>query len=288
MSTEIVIVEPGSQELDPALVKQQMQMISGLMKSVLKENTHYGLIPGCGDKPALFQPGAQKLGAMFNLGPKYRITQTDIPGGHREYEIVCELYHRSTSRFIGEGVGACSTMEGRYRYRWDSTGRPVPKEYWEHRDSDLLGGPSFVPRKQKDKWLIFQRAEHDNPADYYNTAIKIAKKRAYNDAILTSTAASDIFVPDDDVPPEFLAPEGATEEPKPPVQKPQAKSGNGDKPATDKQRKMVFAKLKNAGIEMGDFEAEFGALDDLPFKQVNPALAWVEKKAEEVLNEPPY
>ena len=41
-----------------------------------------------------------------------------------------------------------------------------------------------------------QRVEYDNPADYYNTALKMAKKRAHVDAILTATAASDCFTQD--------------------------------------------------------------------------------------------
>ena len=41
-----------------------------------------------------------------------------------------------------------------------------------------------------------ERVEHDNPADYYNTILKMAKKRAYVDAIITATACSDIFTQD--------------------------------------------------------------------------------------------
>ncbi|HIJ50738.1 MAG TPA: hypothetical protein HPP54_06770, partial [Nitrospinae bacterium] len=40
------------------------------------------------------------------------------------------------------------------------------------------------------------RTDHDNPADYYNTVLKMAKKRALVDAVLTATAASDIFSQD--------------------------------------------------------------------------------------------
>ena len=38
--------------------------------------------------------------------------------------------------------------------------------------------------------------ETDNPADHYNTVFKMAKKRALVDAVLTTTAASDIFTQD--------------------------------------------------------------------------------------------
>ncbi|WP_418719751.1 hypothetical protein [Bilophila wadsworthia] len=54
------------------------------------------------------------------------------------------------------------------------------------------------------------RVEHDNPADYYNTCLKMAKKRALVDAVLTCTAASDIFTQDiEDEPQSFGAEQGA-------------------------------------------------------------------------------
>ena len=66
------------------------------------------------------------------------------------------------------------------------------------------------------------KVEHDNPADYYNTALKMAKKRALVDACLTVTAASDIFSQDleeDDIAPTT----GKTGDPKPPITQPTAK-----------------------------------------------------------------
>lgn len=54
------------------------------------------------------------------------------------------------------------------------------------------------------------RVEHDNPADYYNTCLKMGKKRAFVDALLTCTAASDIFTQDiEDEPQSFGAEQGA-------------------------------------------------------------------------------
>ena len=271
------------------VIKQAMnQVMIGPTKDAEGKDVpgvHYGTIPGCGDKHALFQPGAHKLGLLFNLGPEYDITATDTAGEHREYEVTCRLQHRSTGRFVGQGVGTCSTRESKYRYRWENTGAEVPKEYWKDRDVEQIGGPGFVARKTAGKWFIFHRVAHDNPSDYYNTVKKIAKKRAYNDAILTATAASDIFAPDDDTEAEFIqgddAPRSETAKPQS-VEKPTRKSQNIDavkpgdnNPATDKQRKMVFAKLKNAGIDMEIYEDKFGKLDDLPFSKVNPSLEWI-------------
>lgn len=279
---DLVTATPG-REMTVSDLRTQVDLIRDAMKSVMVEGMHYGTIPGCGDKNALFQPGAHKLGLLFNLAPDYRMEINNLPGGHREYEIVCVLTRRSDGMFIGQGVGVCSTMESKYRYRSENTGALVPKEYWDTRDKSLLGGETFTAKKMDGKWFICQRVEHDNPADYYNTVKKIAKKRAYNDAILTATAASDIFVPDDDVPDEFINGDNEAEQAKP-VQQPQRKSasnGNGQATvqgaATDKQRKMIYAKLKSAGIGTQLFEDEFGKLDDLQFANVNPALEWITK-----------
>lgn len=181
-------------------VKSQVEMIQRLMSSLMKEGEHYGKIPGCGDKPSLLKPGAEKLGFTFRVRPEFEIATHDFPGGHREEKIICRLYSMRTGQKVGEGLGTCSTMEGKYRYRWDNTGNLVPGEYWQSRDVSLLGGPSFTTRKtwvdNKQVWHIFQRVEHDNPADYYNTVLKMGKKRAHVDAIITYTAASDIFTQD--------------------------------------------------------------------------------------------
>lgn len=181
----------------------QVTLVQEVMKGVMKEGEHYGKIPGCGDKPALLKAGAEKLGMTFRLAPTFDIRRLDMNGGHREYEVVCTLNGRY------QGVGACSTMEGKYRYRTGpkkSTDKPVPKQYWDIRQSDpakaqaLLGGKGFSTMKDGNgQWVICEqgeKVEHDNPADHYNTVLKMAKKRAHVDAVLTATAASDCFVQD--------------------------------------------------------------------------------------------
>ena len=192
----------SSSELTISDLTTQIRKIQEVMQSVMKKDEHYGLIPGT-PKPSLYKPGAEKLGLTFMLKPRFKITKTDMDNGHREYEVLCELVHTPSGTFQGEGVGSCSTMESKFRFRWDNTGKEVPKEYWANRDLSLLGGDQFVARKRDNQWLIFQRVEHDNPADYYNTVLKMAKKRAHVDAMLTATAASDIFSQDIEDLPEF-------------------------------------------------------------------------------------
>lgn len=187
----------------------QKALIQNAMKAAMKDGQHYGKIPGCGDKPSLLQPGAQTILLLFRMCPDYGVETIDMPNGHRECRVICRLTS-SSGAFLGSGVGSCSTMEAKYRFRPGPstlTDKPVPREYWDLRTKDpkkaqeLLGGPGYAPKKNDDgMWFIAQRSsarvEHDNPADHYNTVLKMAKKRALVDATLTRTAASDIFTQD--------------------------------------------------------------------------------------------
>src|SRR3990172_2863928 len=189
-------------------IMAQVGLIQQVMARAMQQDVHYGVIPGCGDKPALLKPGAEKLCLTFRLRPESLVEFVDLPHGHKEYRVRVKIYSRSGG-YMGDGVGSCSTMEAKYRYRTgpvEFTDKPVPKEYWDLRKSDpgkakaLLGGPGFVTKKNEaGAWVIARqgdKVEHDNPADHFNTCEKMAKKRALVDAILTVTAASDIFTQD--------------------------------------------------------------------------------------------
>jgi hypothetical protein len=190
--------------MDVKDVLVQTQAIQRLMKDAMQDGEHYGKIPGCGNKPALLQSGAEKLNLLFGLCPALDKDKTDLPGGHREYEVTCTLKSRS-GVFLGQGLGSATTMERKYRFRTgpaENTGELVPQAYWKNRDKKLIGGDGFVTKKGDDeKWYIFKQGgpvEHDNPADYYNTVLKMACKRALVAAVKTTLATSDIFTQDID------------------------------------------------------------------------------------------
>ncbi len=188
-------------------------LIQKIMSAAMKEGEHYGRIPGCGDKPTLLKPGAEKLCLTFRLAPTYDVDERQLERGHREYRVTATLTSITIQVLIGQGVGSCSTMEGKYRFRAgaaEATERPVPRAYWDIRQDDpakaqeLIGGKGFSVKKVEGQgWMIArggEKVETDNPADHYNTVLKMAKKRALVDAVLTTTAASDIFTQDlDDI-----------------------------------------------------------------------------------------
>lgn len=186
-----------SAELSVAEVVGQVRKIQEVMEAVMKKDEHYGTIPGT-DKPTLLKPGAEKLSLTFRLAPSYEVFERDLGGGHREYRITCTLTNIVQGAVWGQGVGLCSTMESKYRYRdaFEPTGKPVPKEFWQKRDQSLLGGSGFRAKKVDGSWQIVkitERKENPDLADIYNTVLKIGKKRAHVDAVLTTTAASDCF-----------------------------------------------------------------------------------------------
>ena len=51
-------------------VIQHVAAIQDIMRKVMKDGEHYGKIPGCGDKPTLLKPGAEKLAMTFRLCPR--------------------------------------------------------------------------------------------------------------------------------------------------------------------------------------------------------------------------
>lgn len=237
MSTEVAVYNDAPPPLAVADMKAQVNLIQHVMKEVMKKDEHYGIIPGTNGKPSLLKAGAEKLIMTFRLVPDVYEQTIDIGGGHREVRVTVRLSTQN-GIFLGAGVGSCSTMEGKYRFRTGPktlTGTPVPKEYWDNKRTDpakaqeIIGGAGYSTAKDDSgQWVIAiqgEKVEHDNPADYYNTVLKMAKKRALVDACLTVTAASDIFTQDIEDMPEVIpgAAKAGTIE-KPPISEPQKKS----------------------------------------------------------------
>lgn len=211
VETQVAIPE----SLTPEEVGKQMEAIRTLMKSQMSKDVHYGVIPGT-KKPTLLQPGAQMLGKLFMLSITFDVTEKEMKGDHREYRVTAHVTN-SHGRILGMGVGVCSSMESRYRFRKEDnltiTDKPLPKEYWNAKEDwkkqkgileRAMGKPGDYKGKKGDdgKWYIAEKIgepkiiEHPNPTDNHNTCLKIGKKRALVDAILNVTAATEIFTQD--------------------------------------------------------------------------------------------
>ncbi len=280
-----------SRPLQVKEILDQVRLIQDVMHAVMKEGEHYGAIPGCGDKKTLLQPGAQKLTMTFRLAPDYNIQEVNLDRGHKEYRVTCTLRSIQSGTFVGQGVGCCSTMESKYRWRQGEgtpTGKPVPKAYWVDRNPELLGGKGFIPRKIDNQWVICEKGEkveNDNPADTYNTVLKMAKKRAFVDATITATAASDIFtqdvgdeetrLEDDKMPQDAPAPQTAITPHPEPTNTPQAKETHPKAVyANDSTRAWMIQRLEACRREATEYFQKCDqlldteGLEDLPLRFV--------------------
>lgn len=179
-------------------VLQQVELIQELLNSVMKENEHFGVIQGCGNKPCLLKAGAEKICFTFRLSPSFEIQEKEYPNYHREYRVVTTLRHIESGNIVGSGVGVGSTLESKWRFRNDTqdTGQPIPQDYRQNKGKYKEQGLGAVKFGDSWKWCSIKKLEHDNPADMYNTVLKMAKKRSQVDAVLTATACSDIFAQD--------------------------------------------------------------------------------------------
>jgi len=196
-STEITKVEVPvvveSKVLTVDEIVYQVEQVDLLYKKVMRENQHYGIIPGCGDKPTLLKGGAEKILLLFRLAAKVDSeTVNNYDNGHREYIHVIGLYHRITGEFLGQGTGSCSTLESKYRYR--SGGAECPD----------CGKAAIIKGKAEygGGWLCWKKKGgcgakfEDSDSRIKSDTERVENPEALISAVLSATAVSDIFTQD--------------------------------------------------------------------------------------------
>lgn len=254
-------------------VKARIQLIQKVMRSVMKEGTHYGKIPGAGDKKTLFKPGAELLGATFCIAPSYR-TEDLSDGDSVRYRVTCVGTHQSTGTELGQGMGEASTNEEKYRWR-----NAVCQEEFDETPEDRRR-----VKWQKGQEGPWQRQQiRTTPADVANTVLKMACKRAQVAMAINVTGCSDMFTQDlEDMPEELRGGdedqghEPRQQQSRPATQAPRS-NGGGTGKISEKQSKLIFARMDAAGIPENEFLQKFQvqAIADLPWKQMDNALAWI-------------
>lgn len=196
--------------LDIQAMKANIVKVQELMRDLMQDGVHYGTIPGM-DKPFLWKAGAELTGMLFQVGPYYSEKVLDLAGGHREYQVTCTLRHHGSGRDIGQGLGFCSSLESKYRYRGtqvERTEKEAPRSYWDAKKSGdfaqmerLIGGPGFTVKPFEEGgrkvWYICkklaEKCENPDPADVFHTVRSQAAKRAFVAAIRSTTPAGTVF-----------------------------------------------------------------------------------------------
>jgi len=191
----------------------QVAKLDQVVERAMHEGVHYGKVPGT-DRPTLLKPGAERLCVVFRLAPTYpddRLKLTWHEDGHFTVVATCVLRHIPTDLVVGEGLGLCSSLEK--KYRWRTLQRRCPE----------CGEPQIRKSKRDPEWYCWKKeggcgatfpldsdagrqieaqetgkTENPDVADTYNTVLKMAAKRALIAATLNGTAASDKFTQDVD------------------------------------------------------------------------------------------
>jgi hypothetical protein len=141
----------------------KINTIQATLRAILVDKKDYGLIPYCGNKPALLKPGAEKIQMALGLHLEYSlITHTEnYDDGFFSYTFRAIAKDHNCS-IIAEGVGHASSKERKQLTQKDNT------------------------VEQKKQTAI----------DKANAVLKMAKKRAQVDCILTVASLSDVFTQD--------------------------------------------------------------------------------------------
>lgn len=200
--------------------KERRDLVVEVMRDLMKPEVHYGNVPGV-DRPALSKAGAELLGVVFKLAPMFPPDREVLhyhEGGHLDVESTCVLVHYPTGIVVAEGVGMCTTQEKKYASRLAKRTCPACQKEGSIFKSKYppKGSPAGTPggwwcstreggcgaEFHADDRAITQqelgRVPNPDLPDSWNTVRKIASKRAYTDAMLHATGASDVFTQDVD------------------------------------------------------------------------------------------
>lgn len=246
--TKNELVKAEFKPLTPAEITEQVNTIQRVMKAVMLRETHYDVLPGCGNKPVLLKPGAEKILTTFHIGVE-TIVEDLSDGFDFRYRVTCRGFYIPTGNTVGYGIGEASTSEKKYKWR-----EAVCQEEYD----DTPETQRQILYKKDRNGNVFKTYQvRQNPADLANTCLKMAKKRAMVDLCLTSTACSDIFAQDIDDP-DTAETNNINTQPR--YQQPQKKSATTDKNAgnapisadiiSDAQRKRLYAIGSQKGLSV--------------------------------------
>lgn len=272
-----VVTEAGA-PMSVAQIKANRALIKEVMQELMEEGKHYGTVKGT-DKPMLLKAGSEMLCSLFNLDAQPAVEDLSDDSGCIRYRIIMRAVHIHTGRSVGHGVGECSSDEEKYRWR-----KARSDAEWDHYDGlnrarvkfEWSGGKTYQVKT--------------DAADAANTILKMAAKRAKSDMVLAVLAVSDIFGQDAEEMAEWLRESGDEAAPAPTgkassTKAPQAKSQPTDSKLQVGQLAHLRKKIDDVGVAENIVALHFNltTIEDLPFSQLNAALAYVKT----LISEPP-
>lgn len=159
----------------------KIQQMQNVVQKTLKEGHDFGEVPGT-SKPTLLKPGGEKICMLFGLNPEYEFLKTteDYDKEFFSYNIRCTLFKNGQP--VAQGVGSCNSKEKKYRF---INVDKIPDNY-------IGQSEEFTDKYGRIKYKI----NNTDICSLVNTILKMAKKRAFIDAVLQVASLSEVFTQD--------------------------------------------------------------------------------------------
>lgn len=205
-----------SAAFDVDKAKQRLDLVQKFFKAVMHEEEDFGPAYPGSKAIILYRSGGDKLcqflGVVQRPKVEARIEHWALEGGlpFFHFEIVSELVSLRTGQVVAVGMGSCNSREVKYRYR--TADRVCPKC-----DKPFIRRSNYPDQRSGKKgWYCWQkpggcnakfdaddesitkqeagRVENTEIADLHHTILRVAKKRANGDSIITISRAIGFMV----------------------------------------------------------------------------------------------
>lgn len=187
----------------PAQLMEAHRQTVEFIKEVLQPGVDYGVIPGTGDKPALLKAGAERLTAGYGLRPEYDVIESEKDHDRPTPFTLTKWVKRDKPR--DKATEENLKLQGKGRNRKFGNN-------WQWQESEIEEGTALGLYRYVIRCRLhlgerevgqgigscssLESKYIRNPRDSENIICKMAKKRAYVDAVLTTLGLSDRFTQD--------------------------------------------------------------------------------------------
>lgn len=194
MTLESVKREEGrvpAPRITPEAIQETMQSIALLQEMVrdlLIRGIDYGRIPGT-PQDSLWDPGASQIISAFNCYPgERRMIKLEDSAEKIVACVEVPIISRATGQVVSTGIGAASTMETKYKYRWVAS----PQE-WGYDEAAIKTLKTKLSKDDEGNEVTLYRISNPEHSELLNTIVKMASKRAEVDGAESLPGVSSVL-----------------------------------------------------------------------------------------------
>jgi hypothetical protein len=215
---------PGTSLIDDILsapfdvekAKQRLAKLEEFFRAVMKPDEDYGPAYKGSKAIILYRGGGDKMCQFLGVVQRPKVTdkieQWALEGGlpFFHFQLESELVSLRSGQIVAVGMGSCNSREVKYRYRNAERKCPecsnaaiIPSKFEDRRTGKkgwycLPGkggcGNKFEPEDRRITQQEVGRIENTEIADLHHTILRVAKKRANGDSIVTISRAIGFMV----------------------------------------------------------------------------------------------